>query len=185
MIDVTIAVVEDATRVKLQAVTRNANWYWAIIKLINQSPAVPLLNVTKWGHFKTPPILFACVRNSWNRRSVWVVCVSLDAFNLHIGIRALQETTITSISKSISRAINHLLGRQSHKKPKLINRIQRSHHIRSRKRITSPTNPLVPYFPRMNRPVNHRRTIIAWTWIYNLPRVCWSYQARLRRTCEF
>ena len=170
MIDITVAVVEYTTGVELKSVARNTDWYWTIIKLIDEGPTVALLNVAKRGHFKTATVLFARIGNPWDGWGVWVVGVGLDTLNLHIGIRALQKPPITAICQPISRTIDHLLSRKRYKKTKLVNRIQRGHYVRSRKRITSSTHPLVPDFSRMDRPVNHWRTEIAWGWGRNRAR---------------
>ena len=98
VIHIVVAVVEDPARVKLKSVARNADWYWAIIKLIHKSLAVSLFYVPERGNFETPSFFFAFVWGAWYCWSVWVVGVTFNAFNLHIRIRALQKTSITPIS---------------------------------------------------------------------------------------
>ena len=64
MVDITVAVIEDAIRVELESVARDSDRYWAIIKLIDEGPAVAFLNVTEGSYFETATVLFACVGNA-------------------------------------------------------------------------------------------------------------------------
>lgn len=166
MINVTVAIIENTLWVELKPVSGNSNGNRAIIKLINKSATVALLNFFEGGNLETSAIFFANSGNSRRSRSVWIVVICLNAFDLNVGIGALQKPTIASISQTVWWTVNYLLGWQRHYKAILIDGINWGHGVGCGEGVASTTDALITDFPCMDGPINSSRAEISsrWRW---------------------
>lgn len=175
MINVIVAIIENTLWVELKPVPGNSNGNRAIIKLINKSATVAFLDVFKGGNLETSAIFFANSSNSRRRRSVGIVVICLNAFDLNVGIGALQKPTIASISQTVWWTVNDLLGWQRHYKAIFIDGINWGHGVGCGEGVASTTDTLITDFSGMDGPINGSWAEISSRWRWGCGR-CRSHQ---------